>query len=218
MNGGRFYLRANGPIARPRPSIIVCPSPEGQMDDDAKPPKIALVAENSNEDIQRAFARQKAETALVQLAANILRVVRGAGRPYSIVQECATLIDAFREYHAVAGQWPASFDVANTIGFFDEPHMEGGSDEWRSVELARNLIVRGALQLVASRMLGQIPQKRAGENELMMGFRELTEATEAHRCKIERDINALRAADKARGDKATLKRTSKRSRKDDIIL
>jgi len=210
---------ASAPSLASRPgSAIVSEELEAAMGDDTKRPGLTVVAENSDRDIQRRLAWEKAEAALVELTANILRVVRGAGRPYSIGNECAQVAIAFQEYQSVAGQWPSSFEISKAIEFAEDPFRDGISDEQFNLEVARNLIIRGGLQFVASQMLAQNLQKRAGEREMTTGFHALAKAEEARRRKVEENIKARRAAEKPRKGKGCAKKTLKRSGKEDIQL
>jgi hypothetical protein len=60
--------------------------------DETPPPHLRIVAENDavtarvNRD--EVFARQDFEQALRVLAANLMRVSRGTGRPYALFSEC----------------------------------------------------------------------------------------------------------------------------------
>ncbi|MCW2317607.1 hypothetical protein M2322_003171 [Rhodoblastus acidophilus] len=188
------------------------------MGDDTKRPGLKVVAENSDRDIQRNLAWEKAEAALVELTANILRVVRGAGRPNSIGEECDRVAIAFEEYQSVAGRCPSSFDIGNAIQFRDRPYDIGFSEESQRVDWARNLIVRGGLQVAASQILGQLTQQRAGESEMTMGLRELADAQEAYRQKLYGKSKARCAAKKPRKGKGSAKTIHKRSGKEDIQL
>lgn len=189
------------------------------MGDETDRPSLAVVAENSDRDIKRSLAREKASHALIELTANLLRVVRGAGRPYTVGQDCAAVIDAFEEYRAVTGLWPNSFEISQAIGFDDLPSLETTSSEWYNVQSARNFIVQGALQIVASHLLDQRTQKRAGETELTRGIRAYEEAQSDYRRKIEGDMKARRGIERgARGTKAAKKSAPRRSRKNEPEL
>lgn len=57
-----------------------------------------FVAENSASDIEAHHARLRAEHAVQELAANLLRIVRGAGKPYDLVRNVSDLIHAVVAY------------------------------------------------------------------------------------------------------------------------
>ena len=132
-----------------------------------------VVAENSSAELAQRLATQDMERALRQLTANLLRVVRGAGKPYAIVEDAAAFINAVVAYHDAAGTALPPDDIASALDIMrDDPGMRSrlsGHDYDRMD--AERIIVRGALQIAASRLLEQRTQEAAGKHELYDGVR-----------------------------------------------
>lgn len=151
------------------------------MDDDGKPEQspLRVVAENTEADKARLWATRGLSWALRDLAANLLRIVRGAGKPHEIGQQAEALLKAYIEYHEAFGHYPPSYDLTEILS-------TERSEEWRNrlkgSELSRvyavEQIVAGSLQIAASRLVGQTTQERAGDSELYAGVRALEAAQE----------------------------------------
>jgi hypothetical protein len=90
-----------------------------------------------------------------------------------VIQQAADLVQAFAAWRAIDPQ----------------AEIHGGHLDWQYWQNRENLpryffnktfaydiIAEGALQLVASRLLGQGPQERAGETEIVRGVRALEKA------------------------------------------
>jgi hypothetical protein len=124
---------------------------------------------------------QMVRRALRDLTANLLRVTRGAGQPGLIGRQAITLLDALAECQRETGFLP---DLG---GFLTEPVMRLDFDS-SDRRVAQTEIIGGALQIAASRLLGQLTQERRGEQELRDGLRRWNEATAArkHRPSINR--------------------------------
>ena len=65
-----------------------------------------VVAKNSEKDIARAAAEQAIKHALRRFGANMLRVIRGSGKPAELPIQAADFVDAIDAYIEVAGQLP----------------------------------------------------------------------------------------------------------------
>ena len=154
------------------------------MGNDSEPdrPDLRAIAETSAAEIETSEASNTLRWALRDLTANLLRIVRGAGSPYSIGQQVPALIAALTSYRDAVGHWPRAQDVTEMLSI-DRNH------EWRQdvpdsvldrVD-AKEQIVRGALQQAASRLVDQRMQERAGESEMHDGIRNLEAAREKGR-------------------------------------
>jgi hypothetical protein len=64
---------------------------------------VKLVSENSDAEIAENDALAAVEWALRDLAANILRVVRGAGKPYDLGRQAVEFANALVAYREAAG-------------------------------------------------------------------------------------------------------------------
>ncbi|TIQ35967.1 MAG: hypothetical protein E5X48_11115 [Mesorhizobium sp.] len=141
-------------------------------DDGEKRPHIRLAAENDRKSVDKARARYEIEWPLRRLAANIMRVSRGAGEPYSVIQQCIDVVKGAQAFCDKCGDWPDDNEVREALDFHDprlrdytKPHDERSS--------AIEDIVEGALRLAAGRLLRQDLQERHGEKDLLEGIRRL---------------------------------------------
>ncbi len=117
--------------------------------------------------------------ALREMTANLLRVVRGAGKPYEIGRQAQALVDEFGKYYAVAGRFPPSEELSRFLDVSrDEEILAQCSEESRERAYAEERIFRGVLQVVASRLVDQRTQESAGRDEMSQGIRDLKEARE----------------------------------------
>jgi hypothetical protein len=138
-----------------------------------------IVSESSEAELAARRAMLLVEDALTQLAANILRVARGAGQPTAIMTQAASLLTAMEAYREAAGYYPTDRLAGVLRGWGETP--AGVVDDEYLLALAEQQAVRGALQLVASALLSQRVQERAGRDELHDGMFETERIREARR-------------------------------------
>ena len=132
-------------------------------------------------------ARERASALLryrsAVLAGNIMRIVRGAGKPYSMTQECLEFLEAFNAYTRAFPHGVPADEIANALDFRRE--LDFSENEFYiSREVAIETIVRGSLQIAASRLLEQKLQHSAGESELLEGVREMERLNDESRTKF----------------------------------
>ena len=60
-----------------------------------------IVSEKSEADVAHHHALERVEWRLRELAANLLRIIRGAGKPYEMMLQMAELVGAILAYQAV---------------------------------------------------------------------------------------------------------------------
>jgi hypothetical protein len=136
----------------------------------------------SEPDSDRRIAMQAVTDRLCELAANILRSVRGAGKPYQIGRHAQALTDAMVAYRDAVGHYPSDEELAAALDVeISEERLDQMSDEQQAVVQARQQIIRGALQVAASRLVDQRPQEAAGMTEIDDGIRDLEKAREERR-------------------------------------
>lgn len=152
------------------------------MGNDSEPdrPNMRVIAENRPPEIETHEAQNRLRSALRDLTANLLRVVRGSGHPYRIGQQVPALIAALTGYRDATGHWPRAEDVTEMLSI-------DRSREWRRQHVpdsaldrfcAEEQIISGALQQAASRLVDQRTQERAGGSEMHDGIRNLEAARE----------------------------------------
>ena len=128
-----------------------------------------LVSNNSPEKIEANRWEQRANSTLLELTANLMRITRGAGKPELILNQVFDVAVAARRYFEITQQWPSVWGLLSV----DDPR---GGDDFHPERWATDIILRGALQTVASRLLGQIPQESMGMQELFQGVRSWADA------------------------------------------
>jgi hypothetical protein len=111
-------------------------------------PDFPVVSDNS--DLERRRGALPIKFALIGLTTNLLRIVRGVGKPELLVDQIDGLADVFNEYVKTYGQTPDPELLAELLRFEpEEPPGDGRFDE----ALFENAICRDALQVVASALL-----------------------------------------------------------------
>jgi hypothetical protein len=163
--------------------------------DDERKPHLRLAVENNQRDIDKEWAKRDIEWPLRELAANIIRVVRGAGKSYEIAGQCVAVIEAFQRYREKVGHWPASWEIDQALSIRREDENASYDDAWER-DYARETIVRGALQVAASRLVGQNTQEQRGRSELMDGVNSMERIREEARKRLAEAERARRQASK----------------------
>lgn len=162
------------------------------MSDENDRPKLTVVADNPQLKRDALLERQFFDDALLQLAANIIRVVRGAGKPYEIILQCNEVVQTAIDFRDKTGDMPSDASVANTLQLQHEELTE--YESFRSQrKLAMEQMVSGALRVAASTLLGQRLQIDHGEKEMQSAYRELERIHEERRKQREVAERAARA-------------------------
>lgn len=160
---------------------------------------IRVVSERSEAEIKRQRATDALDGPLRQLASNILRIVRGAGKPYDLYEQMLAVLQAMNDYRDAVGAWPSSFEMDKILNARVERNWsdedlkrwtEGGTLE---MELAFDAICRGALQNVASKLVDQKLQIAAGENEVYEAVYRIEALREGWRKERARQAQQARA-------------------------
>lgn len=161
-------------------------------DKEEGPRHLRVAAENDQKTVDREMAKRDIKWPLRELAANIIRVVRGAGKSYEIAGQCLEVIEAFQRYRDKVGHWPSSWEIDEALSIRDERENNAYDEAWER-ECARESVVRGCLQVAASRLMGQNTQEQRGRSEMMEGVRELERIHDESRKKLAEQERALRA-------------------------
>lgn len=130
-----------------------------------------VVSSQSDREIERRRVEELAARATVELAANLLRIVRGAGKPLALIEQCERLVTTFRACDDVQAPDPSQrlhdwLKVGHRLRYDSSlPEHEV------SFLIATDKMVAGSLQIAASRLLGQLTQEAAGDSQLHDGLR-----------------------------------------------
>jgi hypothetical protein len=164
--------------------------------------RLRIVSENSKEDMARKRAEEALTLPLLELAANIIRIVRGAGSPerlLSQMQQVMKVASEFRELHDAS---PPSWTIQNILaltspyekisqpvktGDIAKAALEGWeSDSTNAEEDVVRDICRAALQISASILLRQNTQERTAEHSLHFAARQLEDIKKKRRRQLNR--------------------------------
>ncbi len=167
-----------------------------------------IVSENTEAELAAHRAMTEVEVALVRLAANILRVARGAGKGGEIGDNAAAFVDAMERHREIAGFTPTA-ELAPMLRRWREPLARLRGEEYWQAQ-AELQMVRGALQVVASSLLEQRTQERAGQQELAVGMNTIAGLREAERRRLAAARRAQRAKARAKPKKVRATRASTR--------
>jgi hypothetical protein len=152
---------------------------------------LTLAAEAEPAELEKSRAKNELAWAVRELAANLLRVIRGAGRPHVLPQQIINLGEAILETHKSARAWAIWSAMEDTL--------QSGIPHWGDepdADAYESTIAKGALQLVASHLLHQHAQEAAGGREISDGIKEAEEMRERMRRRWEAerpDVALIRA-------------------------
>lgn len=134
------------------------------------------------------IAKRRLSWELKELAANLMRVTRGAGKPYEIGAQAAAIVRSFEEYRNIAGVYPNSGELADMLVVErDDDRFLGCDEDELKMMFAERGMVRGALQIAASELLGQRTQAARGETELLEAVRNHAKASESFRRRVAKE-------------------------------
>jgi hypothetical protein len=139
----------------------------------------------------RIFAGQEFELALREAAANMLRVIREAGKPHALLRQMSDVVAAAVKVREVTGKLPN--DVLETVlrreskieaiwekrraGKIDEASIGRWREDGTLDQLeAEDSTKAGVLQSIASQLVGQKSQECAGQSEMYEGINKIFKA------------------------------------------
>lgn len=136
-----------------------------------------IVSEQSEADLAKHRAVEDLSWPLRSLAANLIRVVRGAGRAYELPSQMVAVLEAIEAYREVVGHYPSDYELSQPINvrYPENWRLRDGYDG------ALSTMVQGALQMAASELVRQDTQMTAGESEMLKGVQRLERYRESQR-------------------------------------
>ena len=135
---------------------------------DKRDVELRLVSSATDIEVNMEFARRQLSWLLRELTANLMRTVRGAGRPSAVAEQIFAVASALQEYREAAGHWPPEYDIRTALDR-DARWPDGKPND--DFGYGVDAMVDGGLQITASQLLGQNAQESAGKRELMEGLR-----------------------------------------------
>lgn len=147
------------------------------MSGDDKHP-FRVISTNSEEDLAVQRARDELNWPLRDLAANMIRVARGAGKPAQLYEQMIDVVRTMKAYLDHRHGEHLEADIREALEIATSPPDNYRDDGWSSAE---RRIVRGSLQVAASKLVCQAPQEAAGKNEIMEGYYAIERIRDANR-------------------------------------
>jgi hypothetical protein len=131
-----------------------------------------IVSENSEADLARNAAVAKVEPILRDLTANLMRVARGAGKPYEVGRQTQALIDAMIKYRDATGHFPSSYELTNAVTAERDRRAAVGTVEPRLRNL-NQLIVMWTFVIRENRRpnVASLKGRRRQQNRHFLGVR-----------------------------------------------
>lgn len=158
-----------------------------------------IVSSNSDKAIDRRHAEAQLSWALRDLAANMLRVIRGAGRPWLFELQAVEFLKACQKLREIDANRPPADVYPEALTWRRNRDWSEGADHLCNMEmLAEESMMAGGLQFVASRLVGQQMQERAGERELYEGFKQIEALREERRREWQKEAKARIALRRAK--------------------
>jgi hypothetical protein len=139
--------------------------------------------------LQRDWVEKELSGALRDVAANMLRIIRGAGKPYDLLRQIKTVVDVADRFQHLHQRFPNDI-IANSLRLESEAETiiararagdrfsQSDVDRWLEDGTfekmwAEHTVLCGSLQIIASDLIGQTTQKTAGQREFRDGLREV---------------------------------------------
>ncbi|MCK1266758.1 hypothetical protein IVB44_21390 [Bradyrhizobium sp. 49] len=156
-------------------------------------------------------ARDEFSWAIRDCAANLLRIIRGAGKPHELMRQMQLALNTSAKFYEVHGYWPqevivndlriddeaAKWSAKAREGTLDQDSVDRWHDDGTFDRMAaEHGIFCGALQIIASEMIGQSTQKAGGSREFHDGLREYERVREAELAKRRREERTTRPRSK----------------------
>jgi hypothetical protein len=181
-----------------------------EMTDEVKNDKLKLVADNDDmalsrhrENIASEIAASRLSHATRALAANILRIIAGAGKDYKLTSQMVEVLKAYQELHPFSGRACYSHTPSTPMtgglrnlnwrkgaeGYYqptDEDLAKREHDGSAAVDRAKEDIVQAALRLTAAQLMAQPTQESTADSQLMAAIRDFDQA---------RDVRSARRRD-----------------------
>ncbi|MGI6854370.1 hypothetical protein [Mesorhizobium sp. 1B3] len=151
-------------------------------DKEEKPHHLRLAAENDQGAVDRELARQDLEWPLCNLAANLMRISRGAGSPHEILAQCISVVKAYRAFREVCRTWPSHEETLKILSVRRERPAGAHYD---AIDRGAERVLSGALRMAAGRLLDQGLQAGHGHNEMFEGIIQIERAREENRKRVQ---------------------------------
>ncbi|QYA13686.1 hypothetical protein [Rhizobium sp. AB2/73] len=178
------------------------------MTDDPDKPKLSVVSQRSQKQIDTEHAQDRFDRAVIEMAANVIRIVRGAGKPHEFIKQCADIVNLAVDFDDVAGRFPSDHSISGALDTSSDP-IDYDDEYWAFRQIAHRQMIRGALQVASCRLVGQGLQERSGKNEMEDAFETMIRAVDDLRKRREAEKKVARMKALPRKKVTKKKRTKK---------
>jgi hypothetical protein len=133
-----------------------------------------LVSENSAADLAKRRTLKQVHRTLQEMAANLMRISRGGGKPHDLVRHVEMFAGALVAYYEATGEAVPAEEFSAALSVSTDPEFVAQFPGPEGERLdAIDTIIHGALQVAASRLLQQRTHETLGRGEMLEGFRAL---------------------------------------------
>jgi hypothetical protein len=106
-------------------------------------------------------------------AADVLRVLAGAGQPQQMLQSMASVIHACADLYEARGHYPTAEEIRLALHWRDPPLSEEFPPQQRRRRKATETVCIGSCRRIASMLVGQLTQRRHAETRMLDGINEI---------------------------------------------
>jgi hypothetical protein len=138
-------------------------------------PDLRVVSERSSEEIKKQTATLALKFSLVNLTANLIRIVRGAGKPDRLLDDIDGFLGAYKDYCVTVDRVPDGAVLSALLQFTPDQNPD---DDRLDEVLLENAICRDALQIVASSLVDQRIHREKALGELQDHLRRFVDVRE----------------------------------------
>lgn len=151
-----------------------------------------IVSKKTEAEIAATRAEEDALQSLKKLTGELMRIARGAGKPYAVEEFAGAFLANAQRYRETTGHGLSTDKIATVMQVRAAPIEHDGfaSERLISIEQA----ISGSLQVAASRLLQDRLRELSGKDEIFRSMQDWVESREIARKEAEREKRQLRAA------------------------
>ena len=162
------------------------------MSDDDSDDRLKFVAKNDPRHIERQrkrkesdYAAEHLEEAARFLAANLLRIIAGAGNAPELVREAAKFISAWEDVRK-SGHSP-SIPIERGLQDLDWRRSDPTTSEG-SLAYAQRDVAFSSMRWIAAQLTGLVPQKRVSEHQLYLAIETFNDSFVTLKAERDREL------------------------------
>jgi hypothetical protein len=122
---------------------------------------------------EQLLATNRLQWALRDVAANLMRIAGGAGKPLLLLKQLSDLLKAVQTYTRTTGHSPAPEFLADVIAVRPDPGILRTRWSDRALYDAEQQLIEAALHMAAARLLDQRVQEHSGRKNMQRSIDDL---------------------------------------------